>query len=101
MADRCSFSGGCTADAQPPSCLCARHLEQVWGGRRRDMSADRRGSPGVTLEVGPGPGIAGEAVDRILGLCVRCRLSLAEATEEERAAGEHAWCARRGRERGT
>ncbi len=99
MTERCTFSGGCTRDAQPPSCLCTRHLEQVWGGRR-GSSADLR-SPGLTVEAVPGPGIAGEAIDRVLGLCVRCRLSLAEATEQERAAGEHGWCARRGRERGT
>jgi hypothetical protein len=65
------------------------------------MRADLRGSPGVTVEAASGPGIAGEAVDRVLGLCLRCRLSLADATEEERAAGEHAWCVRRRRERGT
>lgn len=42
----------------------------------------------------------GIAVDRVTGLCVRCRQPMAEASEAEREAGEHEWCVRRGRERG-
>lgn len=58
---------------------------------------------GVGLEIRAPKAIEralGVGVDRVRGLCVRCRRTLEAATEAEREAGEHEWCARRGRERG-
>jgi hypothetical protein len=71
-------------------------------GNDEDDEKRARG-PGVGLEIRAPLSIEqalGIAVDRVTGLCVRCRQPMAEASEAEREAGEHEWCVRRGRERG-